>query len=130
MGAEAGLRQDGGREALRELLARETGPAAISAAGSVLRQRDFAEDVELANSAVAILLRALEAHGGRREAVHAAAVVSLGACGDDAAACERTKGYRALHKRAFDSAGPVSLNICAPPRLRELAGEPNIARQP
>ncbi len=123
-GADDGLRQDiagawtergvfenGGREAVRELIARESSPGAIAAAGRVLRQREFAKEKELQDMASALVIRAAES-GGRREALHAMAVAPIGECGSDEARCERQAAFvRALERRAYDVKAPSEPDV-------------------
>jgi len=65
----------GGREALRVLLASDTGPGALSAAGAVLREPEI-HDAEIEAGARAALARAI-ASGSRRNRLHAIAVARL-----------------------------------------------------
>jgi HEAT repeat protein len=65
----------GGREALVVLLASDSGPGGLSAAGAVLREPDI-HDAELEASARAALARAI-ASGSRRNRLHAIAITPL-----------------------------------------------------
>jgi len=66
---------NGGREALRVLLASGEGPGALSAAGAVLREPEI-HDTEIEAGARAALARAI-ASGSRRNRLHAIAIAPL-----------------------------------------------------
>ncbi|MFO0677224.1 MAG: HEAT repeat domain-containing protein [Polyangiaceae bacterium] len=129
--ADDGLRQDvanawtepavfshGGRDALRVLLARETGPAAIAAAGSILRRHELRDDREIVAAAWSIVLRAILA-GSKREQVHGIAVAPDRPCPDGGRTCDDAKALRlALEKRAYDSPdGDADVTTAARARL-------------
>lgn len=70
---------NGGRDALRTMIAADRGPGAIAGAGVVLRTAP--EDKELAGAARALLTRTLD-EGGRRDRLHAIFTTPLSAPAD------------------------------------------------
>jgi hypothetical protein len=102
----------GGREALRTLLAQETGPGVLAGAGAILRSN--VQDAELTSSATAVLARAIRS-SVRRDCLHAIAVAPL--AGSPGAAVLR----EAMRKASDDDDSAVRLGALA--RLTEQSAD-------